>query len=93
MEDEDPPTVVIAENLETKKEGNKEETTAIARRLQVELGVRDRKNRAVEIRRLIDPESDPKKKWHGTIKDAQFIIEGAAGLQTGDPVKLASDED
>jgi multidrug efflux pump subunit AcrA (membrane-fusion protein) len=94
MEDEDPPTVVIAEDIKTaKNKEGKEETTAVARRLQVELGVRDRRNRAVEIRRLTDPEPDPKKKWHGELKDAQFIIEGAAGLQTGDPVKLAADED
>jgi RND family efflux transporter MFP subunit len=94
MEDEDPPSVVVVENIKTAKNADgKDETTAVARRLQVELGVRDRKNHAVEIVRLIDTEKDPAKKWKGDIKDAQFVMEGAAGLQTGDPVKLDVDED
>jgi RND family efflux transporter MFP subunit len=94
MEDEDPPSVVVVDDVKTgTNDERKPETTAVARRLQVELGVRDRKNHAVEIVRLIDPEKDPAKKWHGELKDAQFVMEGAAGLQTGDPVKLDVDED
>ena len=57
------------------------------------LSVRDRKNHAVEIVRLVDPEKDAAKKWHGDIKEAQFVMEGGGGLQTGDPVKLDVDED
>jgi multidrug efflux pump subunit AcrA (membrane-fusion protein) len=89
MEDEVPPTVVVVENVktETNKEG-KEETTGLARRLQVELGVRDRNLRQVEILRLIDPEKDPAKKWHGDLKDALFVVAGGQGVQTGDTVKL-----
>ncbi len=94
MEDEEPPTVVIVENVKTaKNDEGKEETTGSARRLQVELGIRDRSNHQVEIVRLIDPEKDPAKKWQGDIKDAQFVVEGGAGLQTGDSVKLEVDND
>jgi RND family efflux transporter MFP subunit len=94
MEDEEPPTLVIVENVKTEKNADgKEETTGVARRLQVELGVRDRTLHQVEIVRLIDPEKDPVKKWHGGIKDALFIVEGGAGLQTGDNVKLEVEGD
>jgi RND family efflux transporter MFP subunit len=94
MEDEEPPTVIVVDDVKTaKNDDGKDETTAVARRLQVELGVRDRKNHAVQIVRLIDSEKDPEKKWHGNLKDAQFVMEGAAGLQTGDPVKLDVDEE
>jgi multidrug efflux pump subunit AcrA (membrane-fusion protein) len=94
MEDEEPPTVVIVENIKTEKNAEgKEETTGVARRLQAELGIRDRSNHQVEIIRLIDPEKDPAKKWQGDIKDAQFVVEGGAGLQTGDAVKLEVEND
>ena len=89
MEDEDPPTVVLVENVKTATNAEgKEETTGVARRLQVELGVRDRSLHQVEILRLIDTEKDPAKKWQGEVKDALFVVEGGAGLQTGDAVKL-----
>src|SRR5262249_53943406 len=94
MEDEEPPTLVIVENVKTEKNADgKEETTGVARRLQVELGIRDRTLHQVELVRLIDPEKDPAKKWHGTIKDALFVVEGGAGLQTGDAVKLEVEND
>jgi multidrug efflux pump subunit AcrA (membrane-fusion protein) len=89
MEDEEPPTLVVVENVKTEKNAEgKEETTGVARRLQVELGIRDRALHQVELVRLIDPEKDPAKKWRGGIKDALFVVEGGAGLQTGDAVKL-----
>jgi multidrug efflux pump subunit AcrA (membrane-fusion protein) len=94
MEDEDPPTVVIVENVQTKKnEDGKEETTGVARRLQVELSLRDRTLHLVQILRLIDPEKDPEKKWKGDMKEAQFVVEGGQGLQTGDAVKLDVGDD
>jgi multidrug efflux pump subunit AcrA (membrane-fusion protein) len=94
MEDEEPPTVVIVENVKTEKNADgKEETTGVARRLQVELGVRDRILHQVEIVQLSDTEKDPAKKWQGGIKDALFIVEGGAGLQTGDAVKLEVEGD
>jgi multidrug efflux pump subunit AcrA (membrane-fusion protein) len=93
MEDEDPPTVVIVENVQTTTKEGKEETSGVARRLQVELGVRDRVLHQVEILRLIDPEKDPAKKWRGELKEALFIVEGGQGLQTGDSVKLDVETD
>lgn len=94
LADEEPPTVAIVENVKTEKNAEgKEESTGVARRLQVELGIRDRTLHQVEIVRLIDPEKDPAKKWKGDIKDAQFIVEGGNGLQTGDRVKLEVEGD
>lgn len=94
LADEEPPTVAIVENVKTEKNAEgKDESTGVARRLQVELGIRDRTLHQVEIVRLIDPEKDPAKKWKGDVKDALFIVEGGNGLQTGDNVKLEADED
>ena len=94
MEDEETPTVVIVENIQTGTNADgKEETTGVARRVQVELGMRDRVLHQVEILRLIDPEKDPDKKWKGDIKEAQFVVEGGQGLQTGDAVKLDTGDD
>ncbi len=94
MEDEEQPTVVIVENIKTGTNADgKEETTGVARRVQVELGLRDRVLHQVEILRLIDPEKDPEKKWKGDIKEAQFVVEGGQGLQTGDVVKLDVGDD
>jgi multidrug efflux pump subunit AcrA (membrane-fusion protein) len=90
MEDEDPPSVVIVENIVTKtNDDGKEEKTGTARVLQVEFGVRDRTLHQIEIKRLIDKEN----KWHGDIKDAQIVVTGLQGLRTDDPVKLEADED
>jgi RND family efflux transporter MFP subunit len=94
MEDEEPPTVVIVTDIKTEKNAEgKEETTGVARRLQAELGVRDRILHQVEILGVTDPEKDPAKKWSGDIKEAQFVVEGGAGLQTGDAVKLEVETD
>src|SRR5207237_585719 len=71
----------------------KEETTGVARRLNVVLGVRDRTLHQVEIVALEDPEKDPAKKWKGDPKDALFVVEGGQGLQTGDAVKLEVEGD
>jgi multidrug efflux pump subunit AcrA (membrane-fusion protein) len=92
--DEEPPTVAIVENVKTEKNADgKPETTGVARRLQVELGIRDRTLQQVEIVRLIDPEKDPAKKWKGDVKGTLFIVEGGNGLQTGDSVKLEVEGD
>ena len=94
QEDEEKPTVVIV--LEEKRKNEKtgeEETVFVARRLEVELGVRDRKLQLVEIVSLTDPEKNSAKKWHGAIEDAQFVVEGGQGLQTGDLVKLDAETD
>ena len=94
MDDEDPPTVIIVEDVKTEKNADgKEETHGVAKRLPVKLGVRDRVLKQVQIIGLEDPEKDPEKKWKGDIKDALFIVEGGQGLQTGDKVKLDVDVD
>jgi multidrug efflux pump subunit AcrA (membrane-fusion protein) len=89
QEDEQRPTVVIVTDRKKVKNGEGgEDEVGVARRMQVELGLRDRGNRLVEIVNLVDPEKDPAKRWHGEIKDALFVVEGGQGLQTGDAVKL-----
>jgi RND family efflux transporter MFP subunit len=94
QEDDEQPTVVIVTDVKvgTNADG-KEETTGIARRVKVVLGMRDRTLHQVEIVRLEDPEKDPAKRWTGEVKDALFVVEGGQGLQTGDAVKLEVEED
>jgi RND family efflux transporter MFP subunit len=93
-QDEEIPTVVIVEDIKTRKnDEGKNETVGVARRMQVELGVRDRRNHAVEILRLSDAGTESANKWHGDIKETQFVVEGGAGLQTGDALKLDVDEE
>lgn len=94
QEDDEKPTVVIVGDVKTVKNADgKEEIVGVAKRLNVVLGVRDQTLRQVEIVGLEDPEKDPEKKWHGTIKDALFVVQGGQGLQTGDAVKFEADED
>jgi RND family efflux transporter MFP subunit len=90
MEDSDPPSVVVVEDIEEKPLPNgKEEKTGKARRLRAIIGVRDRVKKQVEVLRLEDPE----KKWHGDLKTAVIVVEKGQGLQTGDAIKLEMDED
>lgn len=88
MEDEDVPTVVVVEHLETEKEGKEEHKVGKARNLQVELGVRDRENRMVEILSLKDPET----KKPVSPKDLLFVTSGGQGLENGDRVVLEEEE-
>jgi multidrug efflux pump subunit AcrA (membrane-fusion protein) len=90
LEDQDPPGIIVVEDLEVKKSAEgKEEQTGHARRLQAVTGVRDRVLHQVEILRLEDPE----KKWHGELEQALFVVEKGQGLQTGDAVRLEEEED
>jgi RND family efflux transporter MFP subunit len=90
LEDQDPPGIIVVEDIEVKKNAEgKEEQTGHARRLQAVTGVRDRVLHQVEILRLEDPE----KKWHGELEQALFVIEKGQGLQTGDAVKLEEEEE
>ncbi len=90
MEDQDPPGVVVVEDVEEKTNADgKEEQTAKARRVRAITGVRDRVLRQVEVLRLDDPE----KKWHGDLESALIVVEKGQGLQTGDAVKLEVEED
>jgi RND family efflux transporter MFP subunit len=90
FEDQDPPVVVVVEDVQTKKNADgKDEDVGKARRLRAVLGVRDRVLKQVEILRLEDPE----KKWHGDLETALIVVEKGQGLQTGDEVRLEVDED
>jgi RND family efflux transporter MFP subunit len=93
-QDEEIPTVVVVEDIKIRKnDEGKDETVGVVRRVQAELGVRDRRNHAIEIVRLTDPSTESGKKWQGDVKDAQFVVEGGTGLQTGDTVKLDVEEE
>jgi RND family efflux transporter MFP subunit len=94
QEDDEQPTVVIVTDVKTATNADgKEETTGIARRVKVVLGVRDRTLHQVEIVRLEDPEKDPAVRWTGAVNEALFVVEGGQGLQTGDAVRLEAEAD
>ena len=89
IEDQDPPTVVIVEGVETKKNADgKDEEVGTARRMRAKVGVHDRVLKQVAVLGLEDPEG----KWKGNLEDVLFVTQGAAGLQTGDPVRLAKED-
>jgi RND family efflux transporter MFP subunit len=90
MEDQDPPVVIVVEDIEPKVNADgKEEQVGKARRLRAVLGMRSRLLHQVEILRLDDPE----KKWQGSLESAQFVVEKGQGLQTGDAVRLEEEEE
>jgi len=90
IEDQDPPALIVVENVQTKKNADgKDEETGKARRGRAVLGVRDRVLKQVEVLRLEDPE----KKWHGDLETALIVVEKGQGLQTGDEVRLEVEED
>ena len=89
MEDQDPPAVLVVEDVESKTEDGHTEQTGKARRLHAVVGVRDRVKRLVEIVRLEDPE----KKWHGDLESLVTVTEKWQGLQNGDAVNLEVEED
>jgi RND family efflux transporter MFP subunit len=90
MEDQEPPVIVVVEDVATTKNADgKEEQTGKARRLRAVIGRRDRLLNQVEIVRLEDPE----KKWHGDLEHSLIVIAKGQGLQTGDSVKLEEEDD
>ncbi|HEV3383820.1 MAG TPA: efflux RND transporter periplasmic adaptor subunit [Gemmata sp.] len=90
MEDQDPPTIIVVEDVAvTKNADGKDEQTGKVRRLRAVIGMRDRYKHLVELVRLEDSE----KKWHGDLEHALIVIAKGQGLQTGDVVKLDEDED
>ena len=90
IEDRDPPSVVVVEDIKTKKNADgKDEETGTARRLGALISVRDRENRLVGLRGLVDADG---KAYPGDLKDVPFVTEGAQGLETGDPVRLQPKE-
>ena len=91
MEDKEPPSVVIVEDVKTgKNTDGEEEQTGTARRMQAIIGVRDRVLKQVAILGLEEADG---KKWTGDLEQALFVTQKAQGLQTGDPVRLQADEE
>ena len=89
-EDQDPPSVVIVEDVKTVKNAdNKDEDVGTARRMQAVVGVHDRVLKQVAILGLKDPEG----KWTGDLEQVLFVTQQGQGLQTGDGVRLQQDED
>jgi HlyD family secretion protein len=85
MEDQDPPLVVIADEVETKKHADHDdEQIGKARKLRAFLGVRDRGENRVEILRLEDPAT----KKDVALNEVLFIVEGGHGLLDSDPVNV-----
>jgi HlyD family secretion protein len=85
MEDQHPPLVVIADEVEVKKHPEHgDEQIGKARKLRAFLGIRDRAENRVEILRLEDPAT----KKTVAVNDALFIVEGGHGLHDGDPLKV-----
>jgi RND family efflux transporter MFP subunit len=102
MEDQEPPAVMVVEDVESKKnEKGEEEKIGKARKLLATVGVRDRVNHRVEILELKAP-SDSEKEHGEEVKEhgeeakektvapdkALFVIAGGHGLRDGDPVKV-----
>ncbi|MGH9677465.1 MAG: efflux RND transporter periplasmic adaptor subunit, partial [Candidatus Acidiferrum sp.] len=89
QEDQDPPSVIVVEDVETKKhDAGQEEKIGKAKKLIARIGVRDRDKQRVELLGLEDPEKKSPVSSEGLL----FIIEGAQGLHDGDLVKLVEEE-
>jgi RND family efflux transporter MFP subunit len=93
LEDQEPPLVVVVQDVRTEKKDGKDETLGTARKLRPVLGVRDRSRHVVEIVGLEDPESkENEKKEKVTPEKVLFVVEGAHGLQSKDEVKVEPPE-
>ncbi|HQR09041.1 MAG TPA: efflux RND transporter periplasmic adaptor subunit [Gemmatales bacterium] len=90
MEDQDPPVVVVLEDLkvEKNKEG-KELKKGKARIVRATVGVRDRAWHVIELLGLETAET----KEMVPMKEAMIIVEGGIGLHDGDLVKIQVEED
>jgi RND family efflux transporter MFP subunit len=92
LEDQDPPGIVVVQDVKTEKHEDKEEKVGTAKNLRAVLGLRDRGRRLVEILALEDPETDPKKKVKVALADAVIVVEGGFGLKDGDELKVEEAE-
>jgi RND family efflux transporter MFP subunit len=84
FEDQDPPTVIVVEKYKVVVKDGKEIETGKARKLQVQLGIRDRALNLVEIIALRDPENQ----WKGRLEDTKFVVEKGRGLRNDDDIRL-----
>ena len=84
LEDQDPPLVVVVQDIKEEEHEGKKLKVGKAHKLRARLGVRDRALHRVEILSLEDPE----KKEKIDLKEVQFIVEGGNGLHDDDAVKV-----
>lgn len=89
LEDQEKTAVLVVETKKEKNEKGEEEEKQVVHRFQVELGVRDRAKRKVEILGLIDA----KEKKLPVEKDMLFVKEGGHGLEDDDEVTLKKEEE
>jgi RND family efflux transporter MFP subunit len=90
LEDQDPPGIVVVEEVTEKKDDQGHEIkVGKAKKLRALIGVRDRDRGVVEIAGLEDPEKKTKVSPEGLL----FVIEGGHGLHDGDAVKLEEEEE
>ena len=90
IEDQEPPSVIIVEDIKTEKNADgKDEQTGVVRRMRAKIGVRDRVKKLVAILGLEDPEG----KWQGELEKVRFVTGNGTGLETGDAVRLEEDEE
>ena len=90
IEDSEPPSVVIVENVKEQKNADGEmEETGTARRCSALLTIRDRDNKVAGFRGLEDADG---KRVDVPKDQILFVTVGAAGLETGDPVRLQKKE-
>jgi membrane fusion protein (multidrug efflux system) len=92
LEDQDPPSVIVVDDFKIAKKEGKDIKVGKARKLQVILGIRDRSFRQVEVLGLVN--ADKENPWSGTLNDSLlFVTERAAGLRTGDLIRLEEEEE
>ena len=74
IEDHDPPTVIVVEDVkEGKDDEGKPQETGTARRLSALVAVRDRENKVVGVRGLVDEDG---KEYKADLKEVRFVTEG-----------------
>jgi len=83
--DQEPPGVTLV----TEEKNGEGKSVLKARRLEADVGIRDRAKDLVELRGLRDPET---KQSVPLREDMQFVVEGGNGLETGVPVELKKEE-
>ncbi|HVS38056.1 MAG TPA: efflux RND transporter periplasmic adaptor subunit, partial [Gemmataceae bacterium] len=91
IEDHDPPSVVIVEDIKIGKDDEgKPQETGTAKRLSATVVVRDRLHKLVGVTALMD---EDRKAYPGPLDKLKFVTKGAQGLETGDPVRLQAKEE
>jgi RND family efflux transporter MFP subunit len=91
LEDQDEAAVLVVETKTKKDEHDEEKEEHHVRRLEVKLGIRDRKQQRVEILEMIEV----KEEKHTPVnldKDTLFVTKGGHGLEDGDLVEEKKEE-